>query len=340
MTNGNNTVLNETSTSQGVERKDLQRSNLDKFFKVKQNRKFKGRSKVTSGRNKSGVGGGRRRRFNSKTQEARKLLATRHGISRATKKVNNKFVMRYGEVAKLMRRNGYIFNRTSGKWLTKKDAPKDDKKPTTVAAPTKTNSPIEKDDDVTKKDDATSSTDTTEVLTTGPIKAKGKKADTVLDLFVADKTQNMANDDVESLKSLQARLYLFMQGNETALSFIEKDGEMIPDVSPSDIITYMKSEYGFIWNDQYSVWITPDHEFVFANNTFGEDAKSILARSILAKEGYFTGLDLYEVGKKDLYAKIEELGYVWQEEQSKWAREQTENISRREMPEPVIIKTI
>ena len=92
----------------------------NRFLGKKGARKFLGKNRSSRGKVKS------KRKNNYKTLNARKILQSRHGIGNALKKIDNKYVLTYGDIAKYMRKFHYEYSQELRKWIAKPQ--KDQKK--------------------------------------------------------------------------------------------------------------------------------------------------------------------------------------------------------------------
>ena len=277
-----------TARIQGRGRKPLQISKGNKFLGIKTNRKFLGRNR--SGRNKVKS----KRRNNFKTFEARKILSQRHGVTIALKKQDNKYLLSYGDIARLMRQNNYTYNQTLRRWMTKKE--KDDEKDVKknaypnkqkqATAPThKSDKEVKKPDDVEKADDDV--TPKSEPFKFEPVDKKKPK-------------------DKDRLKIMQARIVLIANGQTDVGNY-----EIIPDdiefVVPDKEVKQKMLDSGFLWLKNRDKWV--DYKGKDPNPL--EKYKGTLGRAILVSNGDYSFLDFKDGNISMVSDKMEELGYEY-----------------------------
>lgn len=277
-----------------------------------------------------------KRKNNYKTQDARRILASKHGKSAALKKVDNKYVMTYDEIAKLMRGFSYSFNKDKGKWLKKKDAAGAAK-----AAPKNGGATIEPSKPEAKK----SSKAKNKVETVDDIsdKLKSDKTSSVkpFEMGVNDKENN--NYLVkESVKSFQARLIAYLLNTNTeeggwydAIQVLTGENGALEFYLPKEkIYEYLETQQT-VWIEERKVWIDADGNYPVPDEVH-MGRQGITSRAILANEGYINFLDLEETSDEEALDMAKELGYTWVD--GVWVKAEapaTENVQRRVFPEPI-----
>lgn len=280
---------------QGRGRTPLKIQKGDRLLGAKANRKFLGRGRTSRNKIKS------RRRNNFKTYEARKILAARHGIPQALKKEDNKYVLTYGDIARLMRQNKYTYNTDLRRWLPKKakadekDAEEKDKKETPYA-----NKPKEKPTTSTggsSKDDF----DDEEEEETGEEDPLDKP-----EPFKFTPPEKKKPVDPDRLKTLQARIVLIANGEP---QFGEYD--IIPDdiqfKITDDQVKQRMMDRDLLWLKNRDKWV--DYKGKDPNPL--EKYKGTLGRAILVNEGEYSFLDFEDADLELVSEKMEDLGYEY-----------------------------
>jgi hypothetical protein len=298
-----------------------------------------GKKKVLKGLGRKGVKKSKiksKRKNNFKTQDARRILASKHGVSKALKKVKNKYVMTYAEIAKLMRHHSYVFNKDKGKWFKKKDTGNVNK---STPAP----SSHKKDDEQTSTKQKGSSKGKTKV----------EKFDDLTNKLKSDKSSSIkpfAGIDVhdtnapskESEKSYQARLIAYIlnvnmteEGNwNDAIQIVSSNEQNIEFYLPKEKIFEYMDSMQFTWIEERKVWVDMDGNFPIADDNNG-GRMGITCRALLANQGYVNFLDIEETTDEDAYTMAKELGYNWNN--GMWIQMQApmESIAARTFPELV-----
>jgi hypothetical protein len=280
-----------------------------------------------------------KRKNNFKTQDARRILASKHGVSNALKKMENKYVMDYAEIAKLMRKYSYTFNKDKGSWLKKKDVGSEVKSTSTKATIEPTSNKPE----------------TSKPKESKKAKIKVAKIDDIEDKLKSDKSSSMKKSSNiedknvisnESMKSYQGRLisYLLNSNNEEGgwLDAIQiVDEEPLEFYLPKESIYEYLSNQDITWIEDRKVWVDIDGDYPISNEIHNGRI-GITARAILANNGFINFLNVDEVSDEETLDSIRELGYNWGD--GMWVKpEITTEIVKRQFPELVtndIIGTI
>jgi hypothetical protein len=225
-----------------------------------------------------------KRKNNYKTQDARRILASKHGVGNALKKIENKYVMDYAEIAKLMRQYKYTFNKDKGSWLKKKDA--SDKHISSNTSTTKTDT--KKDNSIEPKSKESKKA-----------KIKVNKIDDVDDKLKSNKESslkshsNMDSKNIisaESMKSYQGRLITYLM-NKTDQDGKWLDAIQIVDGDPLEFYMPKESIYDYLssqeitWIEDRKVWVDLDGDFPISYEIHG-GRMGITARAILANLGF------------------------------------------------------
>jgi hypothetical protein len=280
---------------QGRGRDPLKISKGNRFLGIKPNRKFLGRNR--SGRNKVKS----KRRNNFKTFEARKILASRHGITNALKKVENKYVLSYGDIARLMRQNNYVYNTEVRRWLTKSEKDKEDADEKQKKANQK--EPAKKDtvSHISRSDDEIDNTDDSE--------DDSDKEDPILSKpnpFKFTPPEKKKPEKKDRLKTLQARIILIANGEQSYGDYsIEPDD--IDFTIPDEAVKERMGEKQLLWLKNKDKWV--DYKGKDPNPL--EHYKGTLGRAMLVNAGEYSFLD-FEDGNIDMVSeKMEHLGYEY-----------------------------
>jgi hypothetical protein len=279
----------------GRGRKPLQINKGDRMLGLKPNRKFLGRNR--SGRNKIKS----KRRNNFKTYEARKILAQRHGVINALKKEDNKYLLTYGDIARLMRQNNYTYNQSLKRWLTKKEKedeedkgkdkkedPYPNKKKTEPASSHKHSSD---EDDSEDEDDA--ETDQNDPLNKP-------------EPFKYTPPEKKKPEDKDRLKTLQARIVLIANGEPDFGKY-----EIIPDdiqfTIPDEQVKQRMMDRNLLWLKNKDKWV--DYKGKDPNPL--EKYKGTLGRAMLVSNGEYSFLDFEDGDLEMVSEKMEDLGYEY-----------------------------
>lgn len=280
-----------------------------------------------------------KRKNNYKTQDARRILASKHGISKALKKIDNKYEMTYDEIAKLMRNYTYAFNTDKGKWFRKKDTNK-------VNKPS-TNSKSQSSTDQKK--------DTKEPKESKKAKTKVESSEDITQKLKSDKTSSIKKLDIsqdegsdngnyltkESMKSYQARLisYLVNQNTEEggwydAIQILENTQKTLEFYLPKEKIYEFLESNQITWIEERKVWIDIDGNYPISEEIHN-GRQGITCRATLANDGYVNFLDVEESSDEEALDLANELGYTWVD--GNWAKSElplaTESIQKRVFPE-------
>jgi hypothetical protein len=267
-------------------------SKNDKFLGKKKARKFLGRNRTDKNKTKS------KRKNNYKTANARKILASRHGIANATRKNENKYVLTYGDISKLMRKFHYVFNKSLGKWLEK--SPSDKKK-----------DDVEKNDkkDVVKKPEVHQGT----IHSDGkddeekPEKHIDKKPIIApIDYNIPDKKKKK-DSKKDDLKALQGRVILVSMGEEVCSNYEIESDDNIQFTVPDEAILTEMSEKGLLWLKKKEKWVKMDGK----DPNLIEGYKGTLGRSILINLGEYSFLDFESNNLEHVEEEMENNGYEW-----------------------------
>lgn len=258
-----------------------------------------------------------KRKNNYKTQDARRILASKHGVSNALKKVKNKYVMTYAEIAKLMRKYSYTFNKDKGKWLKRKDAT--DKAKNSTTSNSSEVSTIEKGNDKKEKTaDKKAKTKVEKEEDISPNLKSDKKESLKLDLSLPDSSDNGNYVTKESMKSLQARLiaYLLVDNVEEggwydAIQLLKGEQGALEFYLPKEKIYEFLETKEITWIEERQVWIDIDGNYPISDDNHG-GRQGITARAVLANLGYTNFLDL-EVDDSEVQSTIIEMGYNYRD---------------------------
>ena len=253
-----------------------------------------------------------KRKNNYKTQDARRILASKHGKSAALKKVDNKYVMTYDEIAKLMRGFSYTFNKDAGKWLKKKDSASVAK-----SAPKGGATPIEP----SSKKPKASSNAKTKVETPEDIsnKLKSDKITSIKPFEMNTPSQDNNNNYLtkESVKSYQARIISYLLNTNTqeggwldAIQILKGPSSALEFYLPKEkIYEYLETQQ-VVWIEERQVWIDADGNYPIPDEIH-MGRQGITSRAVLANEGYVNFLDLDETSDEEALDMAKELGYTW-----------------------------
>jgi len=296
-----------------------------------------GKKKVLKGLGRKGLKKSKvksKRKNNYKTQDARRILASKHGLSQALKKEKNKYIMTYDEIAKAMRKHNYTFNKDHGKWFRKKDkggATKSDTPTSSYKKPEETN-------------DAPKASKKAKVKVEKPEdlsdKLKSDKESSIKPLDIANDQGESGNYlNKESMKSYQARMIAYLLNQNT-----EEGGwnDAIQIIGTSDKLEfYLPKEkiYEFLdaqqvsWIEERKVWIDIDGDYPVPENIHG-GRQGITGRANLANDGFVNFLDLEDTSDQESLDTLTELGYNWGD--GMWKKpEIVENVQKRVFPELV-----
>lgn len=281
-----------------------------------------------------------KRKNNYKTQDARRILASKHGISKALKKVDNKYEMTYDEIAKLMRHYTYAFNKDKGKWFRKKDTDKAEK-PTSSKSQTSSEQP--KDTKAPKE----SKKAKTKVVSPEDI-TPNLKSDKTSSIKKLDISQGVSQEDgnyltKESMKSYQARLisYLVNQNTEEggwydAIQILESPQKTLEFYLPKEKIYEFLESNQITWIEERKVWIDIDGNYPISDEIHN-GRQGITCRATLANEGYVNFLDVEDSSDEEALDLAKELGYTWAD--GNWTKSElptaTESVQKRVFPELV-----
>lgn len=280
---------------QGRGRTPLKISKGNKFLGIKPNRKFLGRNRT--GRNKIKS----KRRNNFKTFDARKILASRHGITNALKKAENKYILSYGDIARLMRQNNYIYNTEIRRWLTKSEKDKEDeikkKAQPKQQEPTKKSSDSknsQQDDDKLDHDDSEDDLDKDD-----PVLSKPHP-------FKLEPIKKNKPEKKDRLKTLQARIILIANGEPEYGEYSVEPDDIEFTIPGEAVIERMKDKQ-LLWLKKKDKWV--DYKGKDPNPL--EHYKGTLGRSILVDLNEYSYLD-FEDGNIDMVSdKLDSLGYEY-----------------------------
>jgi hypothetical protein len=297
-----------------------------------------GKKKVIKGLGRKGVKKSKSKRKNNfKTQDARRILASKHGVSKALKKDKNKYVMTYDEIAKLMRHYSYSFNKDKGKWLRKKPSTGSSSSAPTSSSPKSKETPSSPEK--TKKSSSKS-------------KIKVQSEDDITDNLKSDKTTSIKtsadNTDIdnsnylskESMKSYQARLISYLLNDNTeeggwydAIQLLKSPSGSLEFYLPKTTIYEYLDNSKITWIEERQVWIDIEGNYPIPEENHG-GRHGITARAILANEGYTNFLDVNETSDQEALDTAQELGYTWFDGMwKKLEAPKTESLQKRTFPE-------
>lgn len=281
-------------------------------------------SKVT----KKGVG----RRNTSKTADARRILAKKHGIKRAQEKIDNKYVMDYVKVGELMDRHGYKYDRDVADWVNKKtgvDPDKRKRKKKIYSDPPEAQEDDEKKEPVVKKKVVfVGKRDESGESLPQEIKVNDKEENDFDDITIGDFDYEGVSED--DLMDYIGRLILgIIHDDERAIEFVssedEEFGGKVPRVSREAIIEDI-GEKGYLWDRDFQSWIKPDGMFPIEGQK-DEGDRSIKGRAfatalyndyqylMIGGDGNFL------VSRKRVNEDLEEKGYSWDAHHRNWLHE-------------------
>lgn len=277
-----------------------------------------------------------KRKNNYKTQDARRILASKHGVGNALKKMKNKYVMTYADIAQLMRDHSYTFNKDKGKWFKRKDTGNEPKKGAdTSASSTKAS---EKEVAPKKSEKAKTKIASFDDFTN---KLKSDKTTSVKAFELQMGADNGNYITKESVKSYQARIIAYLLNIDTeeggwidAIQLIDGEPDKLEFYLPKEkIFEYLETQQ-LTWIEERQVWVDIDGNFPIADEVHG-GREGITSRSILANLGYINFLDLDEVSDQEALDTMAELGYNWVD--GIWMKETlaTEALLKRAFPELV-----
>jgi hypothetical protein len=279
---------------QGRGRTPLKISKGNRFLGIKPNRKFLGRNR--SGRNKIKS----RRRNNFKTFDARKILASRHGITNALKKLENKYVLSYGDIARLMRQNNYVYNTEVRRWLTKSEKDKEDAEKKKAAA---------KQEPAKKSDSSSNSHSSDDEVDSDGSEEDDDKEDPTLSKpnpFKLEPIKKKKPEKKDRLKILQARIILVANGEPEYGNYsIEPDD--IEFTIPDDAVKERMGEKQLLWLKKKDKWV--DYKGKDPNPL--EHYKGTLGRAILVDLGEYSYLDFEDGDIGIVSDKLDNLGYEY-----------------------------
>lgn len=284
-----------------------------------------------------------KRKNNFKTQDARRILASKHGVSKALKKLKNKYVMGYAEIAKLMRHHSYVFNKDKGKWFKKKDAGNIKK--------SSDSSYVKKDKETSDKPESNKKS--------SKAKTKVEKFDDLTNKLKSDKTSSLKPLDgiepkemnapsKESEKSYQARLIAFITninnteegGWNDAIQIVGSSENNIEFYLPKEQIYEYMDSMQYTWIEDRKVWVDIDGDFPITDDNHG-GRMAITCRALLANMGYVNFLDIEDSSDAEAYEMANELGYQWNN--GMWvqqAQPSMESLDKRTFPELVTTNII
>lgn len=271
-------------------RNALKIGKVNKLLGKKSNRKFLGRNR--SGRNKSKS----KRKNNFKTFDARKILSGRHGIINALKKNNNKYVLTYGDIARLMRKYGYAYNRDLKKWLSKEEKIKIKKEPEKKISHSSelnkkshdTDDSDEESDDFDDNEDDDDSDDFSIPDSLNTPKPKNKEP------------------EKDKLKITQARIILIANGEQNFGEYTIESDDIKFNTSDEEVFERMM-EKEMLWLKNKDKWV--DYKGKDPNPL--EGYKGTLGRAILVENKEYSFLSFEEANLDIVSEKLEDLGYEW-----------------------------
>lgn len=284
-----------TARIQGRGRKPLQINKGNKLLGLKPNRKFLGRNR--SGRNKIKS----KRRNNFKTLEARKILAQRHGVANALKKVDNKYLLTYGDIARLMRNNNYTYDATIRRWLTKKEKKKDtetDSNKKENPYPNKLKSPSEEPVKRNSEEDFPNDSEEDTLDKNDPLNRP--------DPFKFQAPKKKKTKDKDLLKTLQARIVLISNGEVDFGNY-----EIIPDdiqfSIPDGQVKQRMLDKEYLWLKNKDKWV----DYKGKDPNLLEKYKGTLGRAILVHNDEYSFLNFENGNIDSVEEKMKELGYEY-----------------------------
>lgn len=265
-----------------------------------------------------------KRKNNFKTQDARRILASKHGVSNALKKNKNKFIMDYADIAKLMRQYNYTFQKDNGKWFRKKDKSAPEAKSN---EPEKSEAPKEAPPEVPKK---------TKIKVEKPEDIDDKlKSDKKPSLKITNPSTNKEENNYlsdESMKSYQARLIAYLLHDKWLDAIQIVDEQKLEFYLPKETIYDFLTSKELTWIEDRQVWIDIDGDYPIPDDIHN-GRKGITARAILANAGFVNFLDL-DTSDDTVLSSITELKYKWID--NMWIKpEVTTELARRTFPEIV-----
>jgi hypothetical protein len=300
-----NTFLNPTF-QKPIRHPDV--AKVDRFLGKKGARKFLGRNRSSRGKVKS------RRKNNYKTLNARKILQSRHGVANSLKKIDNKYLLTYGDIAKLMRKFHYVYDQMLRKWVAK--TPRDKKK----------EEPIEKKadkepQDKEKGDNGSSGGDKDK--DTGNEPEEGKKKDIKPFEFKPIDKKEPKKEHKDRLKSTQGRIILISMGQEDCAEYTIIPDDIQYKVPDADVLMRC-SEKGLLWlkkRDKFTDYKGKDPNLL-------EGYRGTLGRAILIGIHKFYSFLSFEEENLDMVnEKMEELGYEFLDGSWHNTEEEQENLT-------------
>ena len=282
-----------------------------------------------------------KRKNNYKTQDARRILASKHGVSKALKKVDNKYEMTYDEIAKLMRNYTYAFNTDKGKWFRKKDVDKVEKSSNGSSSKVSDKEPKNKETSKESKK-AKTKVESSEDITPN-LKSDKTSSIKKLDISHGDSQEDGNYLTKESMKSYQARLisYLLNQNTEEggwydAIQILESTQKTLEFYLPKEKIYEFLESNQITWIEERKVWIDIDGNYPISDDNHN-GRQGITCRATLANEGYVNFLDVEDSSDEEALDLANELGYTWVD--GNWNKSDlpiaTESIQKRIFPELV-----
>ena len=274
-----------------------------------------------------------KRKNNFKTQDARRILASKHGISDAIKKIKNAYVMTYAEIAKLMRDYHYSFNKDHGKWFRKKD--------TETSSPSNTNKihkPKENGENKKKHSKG-------KIRVSKPEDISDKLKSTAKSSVKSELSNGIEGNtlDKESMKSYQARILGHLLNKNTqeggwldAIQMLKNENGVLEFYLPKDKIYEFLASVEIFWINERNVWVDSDGNYPIPDEVHG-GRYGITGRSVLANIGFVNFIDVDNVEDQEVLDTLKELEYNWVD--GEWKKPETPTkeslVQKRIFPELV-----
>lgn len=279
---------------------------------------------------KKGVG----RRNTSKTADARRILAKKHGIKRAEEKLDNKFVMDYTKIGELMDKYGYKYDRDVADWVNKKTGLDPDKR---KRKKKKYSEPVKKEvkkkvvfvsDEKKKKEDDTDTALPPEVAVNDNVAPEFDFEQVTL----GDYDYGQVTED--GLMNYIGRLLLLLNHDEEkAVEFVSDEAEeefngKVPMISSEAVIEDI-TEKGYIWDREKQTWTSSSGEFPsdFAKD---ETNRSVLGRAFATafNSDYsyitLTGDGEFSTSRNRVYEDLDKAGFGWDSQNETWEKTEEE----------------
>lgn len=277
---------------------------------------------------KKGVG----RRNTSKTADARRILAKKHGIKRAEEKIDNKFVMDYTKIGELMDKYGYKYDRDVADWVNKKaglDPDKRKRKKKIYSEPKKKE--IKKkvvfvSDENKKKEDENDTSLPPEVSVNDNVSSEFDFDEITLGEY---EYGEVTEDDL--MNYIGRLLLLLNHDEERAVEFVSDETEeefngKVPMVSSEAVIENI-TDKGYIWDREKQTWTTGDGNFP---ESFPKDEtnRSVMGRAFATaiKSDYsyltLTGDGQFSASRSKVFEDLDDANYGWDSQNETWEKQE------------------